>query len=1111
MKLLYQCAMHRLRICLKSLIIMKLVFVLLITGFLQQGFSANAQQVTIAVKNVSLQYVLKEIRKQTGYDFLFGGVSLKNANPVSMNVRNGTLEEALKASFKNQPFSYKISKNAIVISRKLTPVPSREVLRVQQQVTGSVTDESGHPLMGVTVAIKGSNEGTTTNREGAFSLNVEDGNVLVFRYLGFVTQEVTYSGQPSIAVRLTGSEVSMDEIVVVGYGTQKRVSMTSAVSEIKGEEMQRRPVSNLQQALQGQVSGLTILDQGGAPGRSDATIRVRGVTTIGDNNPLVIVDGIEQPMADLNPNDIESISLLKDASSTAIYGSRAANGVLLITTKRAKAGEVSVLYDGFYAIQSAINKPEHMGLEEYMRYQNTAYTNVGSNPRFTEDQIQEYVNATDRYRFPLPNTWFDRMLLNAPQINNSVAVSGGNETFKGRLSVRHQDQKGIIKNLGSEIYDIRTNADFKILSNIKLQTDVNYRYTTNSAPASQFNVFNIMLHASQWTVPQYPDGTYGLSPQGRSPLVENELGGFSHQAEDYIVGNMKGEWEIIKNLRFTTQFGARVNLFADKNYLNTYEIRDYYNPEIVRKSVMLNNLTETRNIIREYTLNALLNYSATFTDDHSLDVLVGYSQISNDVNNLSAFRQGFYNNDIQSIGQGADDATKDNDGGELNWGLRSFFGRVNYAFRDKYLFEANSRYDGSSRFTGDKRYSFFPSFSAGWRLSEEPFWSGIKDQVSEFKLRGSWGKTGNQAVDLYSYFSTLDLLGYSFNGLPAQAYAQLQMANENITWETTTQTDVGLDAQLLNGQITLGVDYYHKKTDGILLVLPVPGTLGLLPAPQNAGRVDNKGWEFTGSYRNTFGRLGFTGSANFNINNNKVISLAGTGPYITGSNVDPMMFTGEGYPINSFWGYKTDGFFQSVEEVESYPTIANGVAPGDVKYLDLNGDQVINSDDMRYLAPSFPKYTFGASLNFTCKNFGLNLLWQGAANVSTRLSGALAEMGNQEGFTHKIYTDNYWTPERPDAEFPRPTKFSLLNIHSADRMLTDGTYLRLKNIQLLYDIPSTVLEKTFIKNIGVYVSGTNLLTFSKLNRWNLDPETPPGRANYYPQTALYSLGVKVQL
>ena len=1090
---------------------MKLTIVLLITGFLQQGFSAHAQQVTISVNNGSLQSVLKEIRKQTGYDFLFGGVSLKNANPVSMDLRNGTLEEALKESFKNQPFSYKVSKKAIVISRKPTPMPAAEERPVQQPVSGVVTDQNGNPLVGVTVAVKGTSEGTTTNTEGAFSLRATHGDVLSFTFIGFVSQEITYAGQPSIAVQLTESEVSMDEVVVVGYGTQKRVSMTSAVGEIKGDAIEGRPVSNMQQALQGQVSGLTVLDGGGTPGRSEATVRVRGVTTIGNNDPLVIVDGIEQPMANLNPNDVESISLLKDASSTAIYGSRAANGVLLVTTKRAKAGAVSVLYDGFYAIQSANNKPEHMGLEDYMRMQNTALTNVGSAPKYTEEQIQEYVTATDRYKFPLPNTWFDRMLLNAPQINNSLAISGGSETFKGRLSFRHQDQKGIIKNTGSKIYDIRTNADFQVLKKIKIQTDVNYRYTTNSAPASQFNVFNIMLHASQWTVPRYPDGTYGLSPQGRSPLVENELGGFSHQAEDYIVGNVKGEWEIVKNLRFSTQFGARINLFADKNYLNTYEIRDYYNPDIIRKTETLNSLTETRNMTREYTLNSLLNYSATFNDDHSLELLVGYSQISNNANNLNAFRQDFYNNDIQSIGAGADDATKDNGGGELDWGLRSFFGRANYAFRDKYLFEANSRYDGSSRFTGSNQYSFFPSFAAGWRLSEEPFWNGIKDYVSEFKLRGSWGKTGNQAVDLYSYFSTLQLLGYSFNDLPAQAYAQLQMANEDITWETTTQTDVGLDAQLFGNKVTLGIDYYQKKTDGILLVLPVPGTLGLQPAPQNAGRVDNKGWEFTGGYRNTFGEFGFAGSVNFNINKNTVVSLAGTGPYITGSNTEPMMITGEGYPINSFWGYQTDGFFQTVEEVENYPTIANGVAPGDVKYLDLNEDGVINGDDMRYLAPSFPKYTFGSSLNFTFKNFALNLLLQGAAKVSTRLSGALAEMGNQEGFTHKIYTNNYWTPEHPDAEFPRPTKYSLLNIESADRMLIDGSYLRLKNVQLQYDLPSTLLDGTFIRKVNVYVSGTNLLTFSKLNRWNLDPETPPGRANYYPQTALYTLGLKVQL
>ena len=1091
-------------------LIMKLTAILLLTACLQVSANGFSQNITLSEKNISLQKVFKQIHKQTGYQFFYQDEMLDKAGRINIKVKDVSLEKVLAICFKDLPLTYSIANNAITIKPKKEDKVIQAPPPAFIDIHGVVKNTQGTPLAGVSVIVKGTSRGTSTNSDGSFSINANAGDVLEFTIVGYQKKSVVVGTNNDLNIQLEVEALAGSEIVVVGYGTQKKVSLTSAVSTVNGEDLQRRPVSNVQQALQGQVPGLTVLDQGGSPGRSNTVVRVRGITTIGSNDPLVIVDGIEQQLSDINPNDIESISLLKDASSTAIYGSRAANGVLLITTKRAKSGKTTVTYNGFYALQQANNRPEHMGLEDYMREQNAAFVNVGSAPKFTEDQIKEYLSSTDRYKYPLPNTWFETMLRTAPQINNSVSISGGNENFKGRVSLRYQDQEGIIANSDSKIYEVRANTDFKVSSKINISTDVNYRYNKDLSFANQFNVFNIMLHASQWTVPRYPDGTYGLSPQGRSPLVENELGGYSRLANDYILGNIKADWEIVKGLKFTTQFAGSLTMMAGKNFLNSYEIRDYYNPDIVKKSVPLNNLTETRNTDREYTLNNLLNYSTTIKENHDLEVLLGYSQIKNDGNSLSAFRQNFYNNDVQSIGQGINDATKSNDGNDSTWGLRSYFGRINYAFRDKYLFEANARYDGSSRFTENNRYSFFPSFSAGWRLSQENFWGNLNNYINEFKIRGSWGKTGNQAVALYSYYSTLDLLSYSFSGAPVQGYTQLKMSNENLTWETTTQTDVGLDAQVLDNKFSLSIDYYNKKTDGILLVLPVPGTLGLQASAQNAGVVTNKGWEFLVGAHEKFGQVGFDANLNFNINTNNVVSLEGTGPYITGTDTDPKFITGEGYPINSFWGYITDGLFQTQDEVDNYPTIAQGIKPGDVKYVDRNNDGKINAEDMTYLGPSFPKYTFGSSFNLNYKGFTLNLLFQGAAKVYTRLSGALAEMGNQEGFTDKIYANNYWTPENPNARFPRPTKYSLLNIQSSDRMLIDGAYLRLKNIQLMYQIPSAVLHNTFIERLGVYVSGTNLFTVSKLNEWNLDPETMPGRANYYPQTALYTFGINAQ-
>lgn len=981
--------------------------------------------------------------------------------------------------------------------------------QIEKRITGTVKNETAVGLSGVSVMVKGSEQGTVTDEEGRYQLTVPGNEaLLVFSYVGYETKEVAVGDKDIIDVTLVAVSSGLGEVVVIGYGTQRKVSLTSAVSQIKGEELQRRPVNSLQQSLQGQMPGLTVLDQGGSPGNANTTMRIRGITTLSNNNPLVIVDGIEQPLTDINPNDIESVSVLKDASSTAIYGSRAANGVVLITTRRAKAGKAVVSYNGFYAWQKSILEPQHMDIESYLRLQNMNYINAGSPAPYSEQDIQNYVHG-DRLQYPLPYDWYNAMLKTAPQVNHSLSVSGGNENFRGRMSLRYQDQDGIIANTNAKISEIRVNTDLKVSPKINIATDLNYRHNNNVQPQNITEIFRLMMQNAIWTVPKYPDGTYGAGPQGNNPLLLAEIGGTHVRRSDYIIGNVKGEWEILEGLKFTTQFGASLSSLNGKEFTATYEIRDRNDPTIIRRARAINSLQETRNTIREYTFNNLLNYSRDL-GDHSFNVLAGYSTIENKTSLLSAYRQGFYNNDIQAISQGTNDATKSNEGGESEWGLRSYFGRLNYSYDDKYLFEANARYDGSSRFTKNNRYSFFPSFSAGWRLSREKFWENLSDIVNEFKIRGSWGKTGNQAVDLYTYFSALNLVTYTFNGLPVQGYVQQNMTSEDLTWETTTQVDIGMEGQLLNNKISFGVDYYNKRTSGILLVLPVPGTLGLQATPQNAGIVDNKGWEFTAGLRNQFGQFGLNVNMNFSMNRNKVIDLVGTGPYITGSDVDPRYIIGEGYPINSFWGYKTAGLFQTQAEADNSPVFIRVAQPGDVNFVDLNNDKRIDVNDMTYIGSPFPKYTFGSSINLTYKAFTLNLLFQGASGMGVQLTRALVQSGTAEAFTHKIYKDNVWTPENPGARFPRSIKFETRNQVNSDRNVIDADYLRLKNVQLLYQLPSQLTRKVFIERMSVYVSGTNLLTFSNLNEWNLDPEAVSGWQNYYPQVSMLTVGVNVQ-
>ncbi len=1024
-------------------------------------------------------------------------------------------------------FKYVLLLSLIVLGQLFTAYGKASETHTPQNrvVTGTIRSTDGESLPGVNVMIKGTSTGTVTDVDGKFSLAVPSQEAtIVITSIGFETEEITVGDQPVVDVTLTPSMTSLQEIVVVGYGTQQKVSVTSAVGTVEPVELTRRPVTTLSQAMQGTVPGLTVLDQGGSPGSPNQQIVIRGVNTlytppgqvnttvsnIGNNQPLVIVDGIEQPFQNINPADIESISVLKDASSTAIYGSRANNGVILITTKRAKDGKVSVSYSGFYAIQKAVRIPEHMDIESYLRLQNLARTNVGTPALYTEDQIQQYVEGThsDPLKYPLPFDWHNTMFNSAPQVSHTLSVSGGTETARARLSLRHQDQDGIIANTNSKITDVRLNSDFKLSKKISVAADMNYRYQNTLEPYNINEIFRQLMQNSIWAVPKYPNGDYGGGTQGNNPLLLAEKGGTNRVENNYLTGSVTGRWEIVKGLQFSTQVAFRSNDIAGKNFATTWETRD---STVVKKTNPINRLVETRNNMREITVNSLLNYAATF-GNHGIKVLVGYSQIHNNATTLSAIRQGFFNNDVTSINGGLNDPTKDNSGADSEWGLRSYFGRVNYDYKGKYLLEANARFDGSSRFTGDNQYSFFPSFSAGWRISEEEFWQGLQQTVSDLKLRGSWGRTGNNTnVPLYSYYAQMNPVTYSFNNAIVQGYEQRTVADPNITWETATQTDIGLDAEFLGGKLHATVDWYDKINRDILLQLPIPGVVGLIPGTQNAAAVQNKGWEFQVGSNHQWNQITLRTNLNFSINKNKVLDMASSGAIITGNDIDPRFIIDKGYPMNAFWGYQTGGLFQTDDEAAAYPQFMRPAKAGDVKVLDRDNNGKIDPNDMTYLGNSVPKYIYGGTINAGYKAFSVNITLQGAAGYGMRIARALGEQGNFEGFTPDIYTGNFWTPENPNARFPRPTKQDLRNQASTDRMIVDASYLRVKNIQIAYQLPSALTRKVSIERASVYVSGTNLITFSKLNEWKLDPESTSGWQNYYPQTSLYTVGVNLQL
>ncbi|WP_339921783.1 TonB-dependent receptor [uncultured Cyclobacterium sp.] len=1061
--------------------------------------------------------IIDLVENQTEYRLVFADDQLNADSKIVLKPGRKSVYEILYEISAKTALKFKQVNNTIYVGKmpesKISP---EEEVELMAPIKGVVKDVNGAPIPGATVVVEGTTVGTVSDLDGNFSIDVPEGKALLISFIGYESQRIVPGSQTQLSIVLEEDQTSLDEVVVVGYGVQEKLSVTNSLAQVDGEKLERRPVADFQQSLQGLAPGVTVVDQGGRPGNSNINIRIRGITTLGNNNPLIIVDGIEQRLNDINPNDIASVTVLKDASSAAIYGSRAANGVILVTTKRGSEGKIAVSYDGYFALQEVTNRPEHMDLESYFYLENDAYANAGRSIPYTDEYIANYVANAPSPEYPLPFPYWRKdelgMLKTAPQQNHTLSVSGGGEDFSGRFSVRHQAIDGVAPNFSDKLNEFRMNLDLKASEKIKFSGDLNYRTKESLQPAGrsvagngESLVFQYMLHASKFSWPKYESGEYGLGPQVNNPLLFAELTGDSRTINDYLTGSVKFEYEILPGLNFSTQYAVRNTHVQVKTFLNKYRNEDPLTGRVAQRA--FNSLREYRSNTREGTLNSLLTYNKVL-DNHKFTGLLGYSTIEHETNYITGYRQEFYNNDVQSLSQGSNE-NRDATGVDSEWGLRSYFARLNYNYNDRYFFEVNARYDGSSRFNKDNRYSFFPSFSAGWRLSEESFWSEWKDVINEFKLRGSYGGTGNQAVGLYSFYETLSAINYSFNESPVQGFTQTNLANQNLTWETTYQTNVGFDMGMLEDRVSLTFDYYDKTTDGILLQLPIPALIGLGAPVQNAGVVNNRGYEIGLNFRGG-NKLSYDLGLNFSQNKNEVKDLVNSGPYISGGTTAPRFIIQEGMPINSHWGYITDGVFQTQEEVDNYPTLRPNSAPGDVKYVDVNEDGIINENDHQYLGLSFPKFDFGMNGTFTYGNFDLFYQFQGAAGHKTRLDGAFQQIATYETFTHAIYTDNYWTPENPDAEFPRPIKGDPRNFQTSDSQLIDASYLRLKNVVLGYTLPESILEKVSVNSIRVFLGATNLLTFSELNRWDLDPEIPSGRGQYYPQVSMYSLGANVR-
>ena len=1072
-------------------------------GYLQETVSGR-KSVTLQSRSISARSAFREILEGT---------------PLRLVSTSGGHLALLErsASEKVEPQSFRRLERPRVPVRLTADMEEGEESQQTGTISGTVTDaESGEPLPGVNVMIVGTTQGAATGAQGQYTISgVEVGTYdLEASFVGYETTtksgvEVSEGETTTVNFSLETSAQQMEDVVVVGYGTQQEETVSGAVSMANAETIEEMNPATAAQALQGALAGAAILDRGGAPGAEELVWQIRGNTTIGGTDPLVLIDGIEGNISDVNPNNIESVSVLKDASAAAIYGSRASKGVVLIETKNPRSGEFSVSYDSYVGMDQVSEQPEILGTMEAIEILNQAYTNNGGDPYFSEEDIQAYREGPDtpeeKYKHPPLYPFFDAVYEPGIVHNHNLSASGGTERISARMNFQYTDREGIIPNFNEDVKAVGVQANYDLSERINLDGRARFRRSTRQEPQGEGGLYWFMWHGGMQAVPKYPDGTYGLTTYGQNPLMTAEQSGTYEVTSNKFILNLSGEVELLEDLAYTMDFGGNLDLVSDDEFSREFEVHDWKTGNVV-KSVGPNSLWEERTNDQTWTWRHLLNYDASF-GSNDLEVLAGYEQIWNSLNRVGGTREQFYNNELRVLDAGAQE-NLDNYGSQQKTRLRSGFGRVRYVYGDRYIAEANARVDGSSLFTGaNNQYSFFPSFSLAWRMDQENFWDPIRSTVNNLKLRGSWGEAGNNAVDPYTFFQSIALgTNYSLNNTNVRTAAPGALVNRSLTWETTTQWNVGLDAELWDGLLGVTFDYWQKRAEGILLDLPIPDLVGLEGPPQNAGIVDNAGWELSMSHTNQVGdEFNYRVEANLSDFRNEVVDLARTGPFIGGNTI-----TQVGSALNSIYGYETDGLFQSEEEIQNYPTYAGkeDTYPGDVKYVDRNNDGEITPDDQTVLGNLDPHYSFGLTTRMQYHGFDLNVRIQGVGRQNRTISGAAFECGNWQNPVLAACSD-YWTEDNPDASIPRPQMWTVKNHQNSDFWIVDASYVRLKNVQLGYTLPSSLTNAISADQLRIYAQGTDLLTLSEATKWGVDPELRSGRQNFYPQTDRYTLGLNL--
>ena len=1071
-----------------------------------------------AAKGTSLESILQEFKTTHHAFFLYRSDLIKdkfvNLDALTFRTWEEKLTYAVTASGlrieKTNPNVYVISKPK-ALATSLQSIATSGIAVADQEtamaanpapvtVQGQVTGPGKEPIPGVTVLVKGTSNGTTTDSGGNFSLSLADANAtLVVSAIGFVTQEISLQGRTQVSVALQTDVKALEEVVVVGYTTQKKSDLTGAVAQISQSEISSIPVTGVAQIMQGKAAGVAITQATGAPGENIA-VRIRGVGTINDNDPLYIIDGVptKDGINQISPNDIETISILKDASSAAIYGARASNGVVIVTTKKGKSGKPRLSVSAYTGVQRAANLIKMANTSQYVAAYNVAAQNDG------RDQIPAALAAT------LPDVnWLKEVLKPAQQHNVQADVSGGGDNSQYIVSGSYLKQDGLIQNSSYDRYNLRTAVNSTLSKYVKVGTNANLSYSKTRQVGTSGDGFgdgnpgaSIVRYALFWTpaTPVYNEqGQFvdlpmangkiasaffgdGINPVALADAADRNFNRYS------ALGNAYVEVSPVEHLRIRSDYGITFLITDYKQFFKTFGINRSFNspPQLAQSNANEFNYNWTNTAIYDLPVG-----------QSTLNILVGTEAIKNNARAISASRRGYVDQSptFQYLDSGT--GVQQNGGGEAHSSLLSAFGRLGYDYAGKYLASFNFRRDASSQFIPGQRAQNFYSGSVGWNLAQEEFMRGI-DVVSLLKLRASVGQLGNSAIGNYPYAS---LIGggfyYPFGGVSTQGLSVVTKGNPNIRWETSTQTNVGLDVGLLKGALQLTADYFIKNTSKVLLFLPQPSSAGNGGNPAvNAGKIRNKGLELELAYRNTVGKDWSYGiSGNLATLHNEVVSLGSAAP-IVGGRIDNNYYatlTDVGHPIGSFYLLQKEGIFQSAQEVFTHAYQGPGVKPGDVKYKDVSGpdgapDGIVDGYDRTYVGSPIPKLTYGFTANVRYKSIDLSAFFQGVHGnklynqVNTDIEGFYRAFN----ITERVAT-HYWTGEGSTNEFPRLSWTGASNNKQpSDRFLEDGSYLRLKNLQLGYTFGEKILAPVHVASVRLYASVQNLFTFTKYT--GLDPE-----------------------